>query len=226
MASFRSAHQAAVFSHLQERWKRLFDARFEGLLYDLTSTYFECDPPGSGKRRFGYSRDKRFDCVQVVIALIVTREGFPLADEILPGNTLDNQTLSPFPASIQAQCGKAERVWVMDRGIPTADSLAAMRDSDPPVHFLVGQDRRQPRRHGLAVVEIGGRTTKQRIAPRCPHSALLGAPNPHFSCGGCAATMTPCAYPQKMPASRDRADEAPPTSLRTSAFSPSEELLQ
>ena len=132
------AHKEALFSFLQERWRALFDARFEVLLYDLTSTYFECDPPESGKRRFGYSRDKRFDCVQVVIALIVTPEGFPLGYEVLPGNTVDNQTLKDALAKIEARYGKAERVWVMDRGIPTEESLAVMRGSDPPVHYLVG----------------------------------------------------------------------------------------
>jgi hypothetical protein len=132
------AHKEALFSFLQERWRALFDARFEVLLYDLTSTYFECDPPESGKRRFGYSRDKRFDCVQVVIALIVTPEGFPLGYEVLPGNTVDNQTLKDALAKIEARYGKAERVWVMDRGIPTEETLAIMRGSDPPVHYLVG----------------------------------------------------------------------------------------
>jgi transposase len=132
------AHKEALFSFLQQRWRTLFEARFEVLLYDLTSTYFECDPPESGKRRFGYSRDKRFDCVQVVIALIVTPEGFPLGYEALPGNTVDNQTLTEALAKIEARYGKAERVWVMDRGIPTEASLAVMRGSDPPVHYLVG----------------------------------------------------------------------------------------
>jgi hypothetical protein len=132
------AHKEALCSHLQERWRRLFDARFEVLLYDLTSTYFECDPPASGKRKFGYSRDKRSDCVQVVIALIVTPDGFPLAYEVLPGNTLDKQTLKDFLAKIERQYGKSERVWVMDRGIPTEETLALMRASEPPVHYLVG----------------------------------------------------------------------------------------
>jgi hypothetical protein len=71
-------HKTELFSFLQQRWKSLFGADFEVLLYDLTSTYFECDPPEAGKRRFGYSRDKRSDCVQVVIALIVTPDGLPL----------------------------------------------------------------------------------------------------------------------------------------------------
>ena len=90
------AHKKELFSYLQERWRSLFDARFDILLYDLTSTYFECDPPEHGKRKFGYSRDKGSDCVQVVIALIVTPDGFPRADEVLPGNTLDKQTLTDF----------------------------------------------------------------------------------------------------------------------------------
>lgn len=116
----------------------MFDARFDLLLYDLTSTYFECEPPEHGKRTFGYSRDKRSDCVQVVIALIVTPDGFPLAYEVLAGNTLDQQTLADALAKIEAQYGKAERIWVMDRGIPTEETLALMRASDPPVHYLVG----------------------------------------------------------------------------------------
>jgi len=131
-------HKAELFSYLQERWRCLFEARFEILLYDLTSTYFECDPPEHGKRKFGYSRDKRSDCVQVVIALIVTPDGFPLAYEVLPGNTLDKQTLTDFLAKIEARYGKADRVWVMDRGIPTEETLAQMRAADPPVHYLVG----------------------------------------------------------------------------------------
>ena len=135
------AHKTALFSYLQGRWKSLFDARFEVLLYDLTSTYFESDPPGYGKRRFGYSRDKRPDCVQVVIALIVTPEGFPLAYEVLPGNTSDKTTLGEFLGKIEAQYGKANRVWVMDRGIPTEEVLAQMRSANTPVHYLVGTPR-------------------------------------------------------------------------------------
>jgi hypothetical protein len=132
------AHKQALFSYLQERWRSLFGARFDILLYDLTSTYFECDPPEHGKRTFGHSRDKRSDCVQVVIALIVTPDGFPLAYEVLAGNTLDKQTLTAVLAKIEGQYGKAERVWVMDRGIPTEATLALMRAADPPVRYLVG----------------------------------------------------------------------------------------
>jgi len=135
------AHKEELFGHLVDRWRDLFNASFDVLLYDLTSTYFEinaADIPEGDKRRHGYSRDKRPDCPQVVIALVVTPEGLPIAYEVLPGNTSDSKTLRGFLAKIEAQYGKARRVWVMDRGVPTEEVLAEMRASDPPVHYLVG----------------------------------------------------------------------------------------
>ena len=136
-------HKRDLFTHLTGRWKDLFNAKFEVLLYDLTSTYFESDPPfpQEDKRRYGYSRDKRPDCVQVVIALIVTPEGFPLAYEVLAGNTSDKTTLAQFLKKIEEQYGQAERIWVMDRGIPTEEVLEQMRAATPPVHYLVGTPR-------------------------------------------------------------------------------------
>jgi len=133
-------HKQALFDHLVGRWRDLFNLSFEVLLYDLTSTYFESDPPSddNDKRRFGYSRDKRSDCVQVVIALIVTPEGFPLAYEVLAGNTQDSTTLKGFLGKIEKQYGKAERIWLMDRGIPTETVLEQMRHSEPAVKYLVG----------------------------------------------------------------------------------------
>ena len=105
-----TAHKQAMFTFLSERWKDLFQADFDVLLYDLTSTYFECDAPDGGKRKFGYSRDKRSDCVQVVIALIVSKDGFPLAFEVMDGNTSDKTTLKAFLAKIESQYGKAKRI--------------------------------------------------------------------------------------------------------------------
>jgi transposase len=133
-------HKQALFSHLTERWQGLFGAQFDVLLYDLTSTYFESSRPAdeNDKRRYGYSRDKRSDCVQVVIALVVTPEGFPLAYEVLAGNTSDKTTLKEFLNKIETQYGKAQRIWVMDRGIPTEEVLSEMRQSHPPVYYLVG----------------------------------------------------------------------------------------
>jgi hypothetical protein len=131
-------HKEGLFGFLKQRWQDLFNAGFDVLLYDLTSTYFECDPPGHGKRRYGYSRDKRFDCVQVVIALVVTPEGLPLSYEVMEGNTSDRTTLRQFLNKIERQYGKARRVWIMDRGIPTEEILTEMRRSEAPIYYLVG----------------------------------------------------------------------------------------
>jgi hypothetical protein len=138
---FLLQHKDALFSHLTARWRDLFNTNFDVLLYDLTSTYFEInasDVAEGDKRHHGYSRDKRPDCPQVVIALVVTPEGLPLAYEVLAGNTKDCKTLRMFPDKIEKQYGRARRVWVMDRGIPTEAVLAEMRASDPPVQYLVG----------------------------------------------------------------------------------------
>src|SRR5246500_344616 len=133
-------HKPALFDHLVRRWRDLFNISFDVLLYDLTSTYFEANPPfpEDDKRRFGYSRDHRPDCVQVVIALVVTPEGLPLAYEVMAGNTADSTTLRDFLDRIERQYGKARRIWVMDRGIPTEAVLEIMRQADPPVSYVVG----------------------------------------------------------------------------------------
>jgi hypothetical protein len=133
-------HKQALFDHLVNRWRDLFNESFEVLLYDLTSTYFESDPPvdEADKRRHGYSRDHRRDCVQLIIALVVTPQGFPLAYEVLAGNTADSTTLKDFLTRIERQYGKARRIWCMDRGIPTEAVLEQMRAADPPVQYLVG----------------------------------------------------------------------------------------
>ena len=148
-------HRTALFQHLRRRWEDLFGVQHEVLLYDLTSTYFESDPPfpEGDKRQFGYSRDKRSDCVQVVIALVVTPEGFPLAYEVMAGNTADKTTLRGFLAKIEELYGQAERIWVMDRGIPTEEVLAEMRASKPPVHYLVGTPKGRLSRHEQAFLE-------------------------------------------------------------------------
>lgn len=129
-------HKDAVFTHLKQRWKDLFHAEFDVLLYDLTSTYFEGLCALIPKAKHGYSRDGRLDCRQVVIALVVTPDGLPLAYEVLPGNTSDRTTLRAFLEHIEKRYGKARRVWVMDRGIPTEETLAQMRAEG--MQYLVG----------------------------------------------------------------------------------------
>ncbi len=134
-------HKTDLFSFLKERWTLMFDTSYDVLLYDLTSTYFECVPPeeATGLKRFGYSRDKRSDCVQVVIALVVTPEGFPVAYEVMPGNTSDKTTLPDFLRRIEKQYGKMNRLWIMDRGIPTEEALEQMRAEG--ASYLVGTPR-------------------------------------------------------------------------------------
>ena len=131
-------HKDELFKFLTRRWGELFGAKFDVLLYDLTSTYFETDTERSPEdlRQYGYSRDKRGDCRQVVIALIVTPEGFPLSYEVLAGDTADSTTLSDFLDRIEQRYGRANRIWVMDRGIPTEESLAKMRRMG--ASYLVG----------------------------------------------------------------------------------------
>jgi len=158
-------HKPALFDHLVQRWKDLFNAKFDVLLYDLTSTYFESEPPfpEADKRKFGYSRDKRPDCVQVVIALIVTPEGFPLGYEVMAGNTSDKTTLKGFLEKIEKQYGKAQRIWVMDRGIPTEESLAQMRQSDPPVLYLVGTPRGRLSRLEAKLVKLPWQKAREGV---------------------------------------------------------------
>ena len=133
-------HRDDLFKHLRGRWGALFGAKCDILLYDLTSTYFECDVPGEfGLRRFGYSRDRRPDCVQVVIALVVTPDGLPVAYETMQGCTSDKTTLKDFLAKIETMYGKAGRTWIMDRGIPTEEVLGEMRDAK--TSYLVGTPR-------------------------------------------------------------------------------------
>jgi transposase len=159
-------HKKDLFTHLTAQWKDLFNAKFEVLLYDLTSTYFESDPPfpEGDKRRHGYSRDKRSDCVQVVIALIVTPEGFPLAYEVLAGNTSDKTTLADFLKKIQEQYGQAERIWVMDRGIPTEETLKAMREAQPPVQYLVGTPRGRLTQYEKRLTEIPWQVAREGVS--------------------------------------------------------------
>lgn len=158
------AHEDALFGFLKDRWSDLFGAKFDVLLYDLTSTYFECDvPPADGLRRFGYSRDKRSDCVQVVVALIVTPEGFPLGYEVMAGNTIDSSTLREMLKKVETRYGKAERTWLMDRGIPTEAVLEEMRKSDPPVRYLVGTPKGRLTKLESALAESQWKTARQGV---------------------------------------------------------------
>ena len=153
----------------------MFEARFDVLLYDLTSTYFESDPTFSDKRRCGYSRDKRSDCVQVLIALIVAPRGFPLAYEVMAGNTGDKTTLASFLERVEAQYGRSERVWIMDRGMPTEETLEAMRTGPAPVHYLVGTPKGRLTKLEKAFLGLPWREVRAQSLKRDELPMKLGA---------------------------------------------------
>jgi len=140
-------HKPELFVFLKQKWADLFAADFEVLLYDLTSTYFEGEMEQNAKARRGYSRDGRPDCLQLVIALVVTPDGFPLAYEVLNGNTADCTTLRAFLNKIETTYGKARRVWVMDRGIPSEAVLEEMREPERQTFYLVGTPKGRIHQH-------------------------------------------------------------------------------
>ena len=140
-------HKQELFAHLRQRWQDLFAAQFDVLFYDLTSTYFEGQAEAIPQAKRGYSRDHRPDCLQVVIALVITPEGFPLAYEVMDGNTSDRTTLRGFLDHIETAYGKARRVWVMDRGVPTEALLAEMREPSRQMFYLVGTPKARIQQH-------------------------------------------------------------------------------
>jgi len=147
-------HKQELFVWLKQKWADLFHADFEVLLYDLTSTYFEGEMEENAKAKRGYSRDKRPDCLQLVIALVVTPDGFPLAYEVMDGNTSDRKTLPNFLKKIEATYGKARRTWVMDRGVPTEAILKEMREPERQTFYLVGTPRSRISEHERKWVDL------------------------------------------------------------------------
>jgi hypothetical protein len=117
----------AIEGHLRQRLGQLFDLSFDILLYDLTSTYFEGQCAANDMAKRGYSRDSRGDCPQVVIALIVTTDGYPLGYEVYDGNTADSTTVKKIVQKVEDEHGKCQRIWVMDRGNVSEDNLWFIR---------------------------------------------------------------------------------------------------
>lgn len=156
-------HKQALFQHLRHRWQDLFATHFDVLLYDLTSTYFEGEAEEIPQAKRGYSRDHRPDCLQVIIALVITPEGFPLAYEVLDGNTSDRTTLRGFLDQIENTYGKARRVWVMDRGIPTEALLAEMRDPARQTFYLVGTPKGRVNQHEKKWLDLAWRQIRESV---------------------------------------------------------------
>src|SRR5437773_5301130 len=138
-------HKEALEQHLASRWRDLFGASFDVLLYDLTSTYFEGEAVEVEKARRGYSRDHRPDCLQLLLAVVVTPEGFPRSYEVLPGNVRDAATLESALEAIERKHGKAPRIWVFDRGVVSEANLEKLRQRG--AQYVVGTPRSQLKRY-------------------------------------------------------------------------------
>jgi len=134
-------HKAQLEQHLKQSYGELFGAEFDVLLYDLTSTYVEGAADNNPMMARGYSRDHRPDCEQIVIALIVNREGFPFSYETFNGNRADVSTMETILRMVERKYGKARRIWVLDRGIVSEENLAAIRKRGG--QYLVGTPRSQ-----------------------------------------------------------------------------------
>lgn len=125
--------------HLKDRMGELFDLDYELLLYDVTSTFFEGQCKANPLAQRGYSRDQRSDCKQVCIAMIVTRSGMPLGYEVFPGNTADVTTVKEIVKQIESKYGKSDRIWVMDRGMTSADNLEFLREENR--RYIIGTNK-------------------------------------------------------------------------------------
>jgi transposase len=156
-------HKQDLFVWLKQKWTDLFHADFEVLLYDLTSTYFEGEMERNPKAKRGYSRDKRPDCLQLVIALVVTPDGFPLAYEVMQGNTSERTTLREFLKKIETHYGKTRRVWVMDRGIPSEAILQEMREPERQTFYLVGTPKARIKQHEKKWLDLPWQSVRDSV---------------------------------------------------------------
>ena len=156
-------HKQELFLWLRQKWADLFQADFEVLLYDLTSTYFEGAMEQNPKAKYGHSRDQRTDCLQVVIALVITPDGFPLAYEVMNGNTSDRATLRGFLDKIEKTYGKAKRMWVMDRGIPSEAILQEMRDPAREIFYLVGTPKGKIQEHEKRWLDLPWQKVRESV---------------------------------------------------------------
>jgi hypothetical protein len=155
------AHKAALEAHLSERCGELFAVDNDVLLYDVTSTYFEGQAQANPQAQRGYSRDHRPDCAQVLIALVVTFDGFPLGYEVFAGNTHDSRTLQTIVAAMEARHGALGRVWIADRGMASAENLAWLRETGR--RYIIGAPKSELKKFAPELADRDGwRTVKER----------------------------------------------------------------
>jgi transposase len=156
-------HKSALEAHLSKRCGELFTAENEVLLYDVTSTYFEGQAEANPQAQRGYSRDRRPDCKQVCIAVVVTFDGFPLGYEVFAGNTHDSRTLQTIVTTMEARHGVLGRVWIADRGMASATNLAWLRETGR--HYIIGAPKSELKKFAAALAETDGwRSVQEGVA--------------------------------------------------------------
>jgi len=146
-------HKDALCKHLQNRYGELFGTTFDFLLYDITSTYFEGTAVGNPQAKRGYSRDSRPDCPQVCIGLVTSREGLPLAFEIFDGNRADVTTVEEMVLIMEGKYGKANRIWVMDRGMVSEENIEFLKDRG--ARYIVGTPKSMLRKFEQELLSKG-----------------------------------------------------------------------
>jgi transposase len=160
-------HKGALEQHLKAKYGELFGATFDVLLYDLTSTYFEGQAASMPKAKRGYSRDHRSDCKQVLIALIVSVEGFPVAYEVFAGNRQDRSTLEDILKAVEVKYGAARRTWVFDRGVVSEANLQRLREHVPPLPYVVGTPKSAMKAFETSLVEGAWQHVREDVEVKC-----------------------------------------------------------
>jgi len=160
-------HKGSLEYFLKERLGQLFDIEYDLLLYDVTSTYFEGEARGNPKAQRGYSRDKRSDCKQVCIGLVVTREGLPLGYEVFAGNRADVTTVEEIVETMEGRYGRADRIWVMDRGMVSEDNLTFLREGGR--RYIVGTPKGMLRKFERELLSSDWRSIREGVEVKlCP----------------------------------------------------------
>ena len=154
-------HKEQLQIHLKEQLGELFDIEYDLLLYDITSTFFEGQAASNPLAQRGYSRDKRPDCKQVCIGLVVTREGIPLGYEVFSGNTADVTTVEEIVEKMETRYGKSDRVWVMDRGMTSEENIAFLRSGKR--RYIIGTPKPMLRKFESQLLEKDWRTIRDGI---------------------------------------------------------------
>jgi transposase len=166
-------HKVAIEAHLSRRVGELFAVQNEVLLYDVTSTYFEGEAEANQLAQRGYSRDHRPDCKQVLIALIVTFDGFPLGYEVFAGNTHDSQTLQTIVTTMEARHGTVGRVWIADRGMASRENLSWLRQTGR--RYIIGAPKSELKKFAEALADTAGwREVREGVEvklTRCPDTS-------------------------------------------------------